>query len=103
MRTDEDGFVIVDAYQSTSAKGTYALGDIVNTPHLTPVAIAAGRHLSNRLFGGQANDKMDYADVPTVVFSHPPIGAIGLTEEEARRLHGDAAVKAYTSKVCDGG
>jgi glutathione reductase (NADPH) len=96
---DEDGYIRVDDYQNTSAPGTYAVGDVVRTAHLTPVAVAAGRLLSNRLFGGQPNARMDYRDVPTVVFSHPPIGAVGATEEEARATHGDAAVKIYTSKV----
>lgn len=100
LAADAEGYIEVDEFQNTTAAYTYALGDVVRTPHLTPVAIAAGRQLANRLFGGQPNAKQDYRDVPTVVFSHPPIGAVGLTEEEARQQHGDAQVKVYTSTVC---
>jgi len=90
-------FIKVDEYQNTTAVGTYALGDIVHTPHLTPVAIAAGRRLAHRLFGNEPEAKLDYTNIPTVVFSHPPIGTIGLTEEEAREKYGDQ-VKLYISK-----
>lgn len=71
------------------------MGDVQGRVLLTPVAIAAGRRLSNRLFGGEqyANDKLDYSNVPSVVFSHPPIGTVGLTEPQARSKFGD--VKIY--------
>jgi glutathione reductase (NADPH) len=61
------------------------------------VAIAAGRHLADRLFGGKTQAKIDYETVPSVVFSHPPIGTVGLTEDEAREAYGDAT-KCYTSR-----
>jgi len=70
------------------------LGDVCGVAQLTPVAIAAGRKLSDRLFGGKLESKLDYNDIPTVIFSHPPIGTVGLTEEEARRRHGDE-IKVY--------
>jgi glutathione reductase (NADPH) len=60
-------------------------------------AIAAGRRLSDRLFGGKPNSKLDYSNIPSVIFSHPTAGSVGLTEEEARSKYD--AVKIYTSKV----
>jgi glutathione reductase (NADPH) len=77
--------------------GLYAIGDVTGQAALTPVAIAAGRRLSDRLFGGMTDRHLDYRNIPTVIFSHPPIGTVGLAEAEARRVHGDAAVKVYTS------
>ncbi|TYZ58540.1 hypothetical protein PybrP1_009558 [[Pythium] brassicae (nom. inval.)] len=95
---DERGFIRVDEFQATSRARVFAVGDVCGTPALTPVAIAAGRRLSDRLFGGAVDAKLSYANIPTVVFSHPPIGTIGLTEKEARATYGDAAVKTYTSR-----
>jgi len=96
VRQYDDGFIIVDRYQQTSAPRVYAVGDVTGKLPLTPVAIAAGRRLADRVFGGQAGSRLDYDLVPTVVFSHPPIGTVGLTESEARAMHGDA-VRCYTS------
>ncbi|KDQ59611.1 hypothetical protein JAAARDRAFT_56620 [Jaapia argillacea MUCL 33604] len=95
---DDARNIVVDDYQNTSVKGISAIGDVTGKAMLTPVAIQAGRRLANRLFGGIAfqDDHLDYANIPTVVFSHPPIGAIGLTEPQAREKYGDA-VKTYTS------
>jgi len=93
---DGRGHVEVDPFQRTSADGIHAVGDVTGQLALTPVAIAAARRLMDRLFGGQANARLDYEDVPTVVFSHPPVGVVGLTEEAARRRHGDA-VTVYRS------
>ncbi len=92
----DDGFVIADRFQNTNVAGVYAIGDVTGREPLTPVAIAAGRRLSDRLFGGKPERHLDYELVPTVVFSHPPIGTIGLTEAAARELHG-AAVRVYTA------
>jgi glutathione reductase (NADPH) len=72
------------------------VGDVTGRIPLTPVAIAAGRRLADRLFGGQPERRLDYDIVPTVIFGHPPIGAIGLSEAKARELHG-TAVRVYTS------
>ncbi len=94
---DDDGFVVTDAFQNTNVAGVYAVGDVTGRPPLTPVAIAAGRKLADRLFGGEADAKLDYEGIPTVVFSHPPIGAVGLTEDEARAKYGDS-VKCYTTR-----
>jgi glutathione reductase (NADPH) len=92
----DDGFIITDRYQATNVAGVYAIGDVTGRAALTPVAIAAGRRLADRVFGAQAGRYLDYDLIPTVIFSHPPIGTVGLTEAAARDLHGDA-VKCYTA------
>ena len=82
---DKVGRICVDDKQETSVDGLYCLGDVSDSGFpLTPVAIAAGRRLADRLFGGAADAKLEYANIATVVFSHPPIGVIGLTEEQAK-------------------
>ena len=91
---DEHGFIPTDEFQQTNVKGIYAVGDVTGQAQLTPVAIAAARRLSDRLFNNMPDRKLDYTNIPTVMFSHPPIGTIGLTEDEARKQHGDA-VKVY--------
>lgn len=93
------GFIDVNDYQETSVPGVYAIGDIINKRgvQLTPVAIAAGRRLGDRLFGGMTDRKLDYSLIPTVMFTHPPIGTIGLSEESAREKYGDA-VKVYSTE-----
>jgi glutathione reductase (NADPH) len=93
------GFIDVNDYQETSVPGVYAIGDIINKRgvQLTPVAIAAGRRLGDRLFGGMKDRKLDYSLIPTVMFTHPPIGTIGLSEEAAREKYGDA-VKVYSTE-----
>lgn len=101
IKTDDRGKIDVDEYQNTNIPNIYCLGDVAdNDVELTPVAIAAGRRLSNRLFGGKSfeNDKLDYNNVPSVVFSHPEAGTIGLTEPEARKKYGDENIKIYQSK-----
>lgn len=95
---DEQGAIKVDEYQNTTQAGIYAVGDVIDKINLTPVAIAAGRRLSERLFNGKTDLKLDYKLVPTVVFSHPTIGTIGVSEEEARSHYGDETVKVYRSK-----
>ncbi|MFS8063090.1 MAG: glutathione-disulfide reductase [Luteimonas sp.] len=91
---DAYGHVVVDDFQRSSVAGIHAVGDVCSKIALTPVAIAAARRLMDRLFGGQPDAALDYADIATVVFSHPPIGKVGLTEAEARAQHGDA-VRVY--------
>ena len=78
-----NGIIPVDEYEQTNVAGIYALGDIIGKQQLTPVAIAAGRRLAERLYNGKPEMKMDYSNVPSVVFSHPPIATVGLTEQEA--------------------
>ena len=94
IEMDKRGFIPTDEFQNTNVSNIYALGDAAGRAPLTPVAIAAGRRLSDRLFNNQTERKLDYENIPTVMFSHPPIGTIGLTEQEAREQHGDA-VKTY--------
>ncbi len=92
-----NGEVCVDAFQNTNVAGVHAVGDVTGKLQLTPVAIAAGRRLADRLFGGAPDAHLDYENVPSVVFSHPPIGSVGLTEVEAREQYGDE-VKVYTTR-----
>ena len=96
VATDDFGFISTDEFQNTNAAGVYAIGDVTARAALTPVAIAAGRRLSDRLFGGQPRRHLDYNLIPTVIFTHPPIGTVGATEAEARAQYGDA-VKVYVA------
>ncbi|UXI01349.1 glutathione-disulfide reductase [Photobacterium sp. TY1-4] len=98
VETNDRGYIKVDEYQQTNVEGIYCVGDIMEGGiELTPVAVKAGRQLSERLFNNKPNAKMDYKLVPTVVFSHPPIGTIGLTEPEAIAQYGEDNVKVYKS------
>lgn len=97
VETDAKGYVRVDKYQNTSVAGIYAVGDNTGAVELTPVAVAAGRRLSERLFNNKPEEHLDYNLVPTVVFSHPPIGTIGLTEPQAVEKYGQEQVKIYKS------
>lgn len=96
VKTGKWGTIPVDDYQQTNIEHIFALGDVTGRPALTPVAIAAGRRLADRLYGGMEGRHLDYKVIPTVVFSHPPIGTVGLTEDEARVEYGDA-VKIYAT------
>ncbi|WP_457667880.1 glutathione-disulfide reductase [Thiolapillus sp.] len=82
-----NGIIPTDSFQNTKVPGIYAIGDITGRTPLTPVAIAAGRKLATRLFGAQADAKVDYDNIPSVVFAHPPVATVGLTEAEARNRH----------------
>ena len=95
VKVDNAGDVSTDAYQNTNVTGIYAIGDITGRFELTPVAIAAGRRLADRVFGGMKDRKLAYENIPTVLFTHPPIGTVGLTEEGATQRFGVAAVKVY--------
>ncbi|MCG3730625.1 glutathione-disulfide reductase [Vibrio cincinnatiensis] len=98
VETTERGYIKVDQYQNTNVPGIYCVGDIMQGGiELTPVAVKAGRQLSERLFNNKPEAKMDYDLVPTVVFSHPPIGTIGLSEPDAIAKYGAEQVKVYTS------
>ncbi|XP_075006460.1 glutathione reductase, mitochondrial isoform X1 [Calonectris borealis] len=97
VEVDAKGHVVVDEYQNTTRRGVYAVGDVCGRALLTPVAIAAGRKLAHRLFEGKQESRLDYRDIPTVVFSHPPIGTVGLTEDEAVATHGRENVKIYST------
>ena len=93
----ERGNIYSDEFENTSVPGIYALGDVTGKLDLTPVAVKAGRQLSERLFNNKVDAKLDYTDVATVVFSHPVIGAIGLTEEKAIAKYGSENIKVYKS------
>ncbi len=97
VEMDERGFIPTDEFQNTNVSGIHAVGDATGRAQLTPVAIAAARRLGDRLFNNQPERRLDYENIPTVMFSHPPIGTVGLTEGEAREQHGDA-VKIYQSR-----
>jgi glutathione reductase (NADPH) len=98
VKLNKYNFVEVDKFQNTSAQGIYAVGDNTGQIQLTPVAVKAGRLLSERLFNGQTDAHLDATLVPTVVFSHPPIGTIGLTEFEAEEQYGKKNLTIYTSQ-----
>jgi len=93
----ERGNIYSDAFENTSVPGIYALGDVTGKLDLTPVAVKAGRQLSERLFNNKADAKLDYTDVATVVFSHPVIGSVGLTEEKAIAKYSAENIKVYKS------
>lgn len=96
--TNTQGKIMTDKFQNTNVSGIYAVGDVIeNGIELTPVAVAAGRRLSERLFNKKPDEHLDYTLVPTVVFSHPPIGTIGLSEDAAKEQFGDDNVKVYQS------
>ena len=97
VQADGYGFVPVDDFQATNVDNIFALGDVTGREALTPVAIAAGRRLADRLYGGMADRHLDYLSIPTVIFAHPPIGTVGMTEAEARAKFGDD-VKVYESR-----
>lgn len=100
LQLDDAGYITTDIYQNTNIENIFALGDVTGRSALTPVAIAAGRCLADRLYNNQTDRYLDYKTIATVVFSHPPIGTVGLTEGEARKEHGDA-VKIYQTRFTD--
>ncbi|KQW88293.1 glutathione reductase [Acinetobacter sp. Root1280] len=97
IQLTDQGFIQVDSFQNTTETGVYAIGDITGKVELTPVAVAAGRRLSERLFNNKPHEHLDYNNIPTVVFSHPPIGTVGLTEEKAIEQFGKENIKVYSS------
>ncbi len=96
VETDARGFVTTDVMQQSNVEHVFALGDVTGRAALTPVAIAAGRRLADRLYGGMEGRHLDYEMIPTVIFSHPTMGTVGMSEEQARAVFGDS-VKVYTS------
>ena len=97
VERDGSGFIPVDDLQATNVPNVFALGDVTGRAALTPVAIAAGRRLADRLYGGMDGRHLEYRTIPTVIFTHPPIGTVGMTEAEARAQYGEA-VKTYRSR-----
>jgi glutathione reductase (NADPH) len=92
------GYIKVNEWQETSVPNIYALGDVIGKVELTPMAIAAGRRLADRMFGGMHDAKADYENVPTVIFSHPPIATVGFTEAEGIEAYGKENIKSYVSE-----
>lgn len=101
VKTDAKGDIPFDKFQATDVDGIFAIGDVGGKALLTPVAIAAGRRLANRLFGGEEfkDQFLDYENIPSVIFSHPTSGAVGLTEPEAIKRYGADKIKVYKTKV----
>lgn len=98
VETNELGYIPTDKYQNTNVDSIYAVGDNTGQVQLTPVAVAAGRRLAERLFNNKPYEHLDYSNVATVVFSHPVIGTVGLTEKEAIAEYGEDQVKVYKSQ-----
>ena len=98
VKLDAEGYIAVDRWQTTSTPGVYAIGDVTGQAELTPVAIAAGRRLADRLFGGMADRHLSYDVIPSVVFSHPPIGTVGLSEAEARNRYPNEPLRIYKTE-----
>ncbi len=98
VKLDAEGYIAVDRWQTTSTPGVYAIGDVTGQAELTPVAIAAGRRLADRLFGGMADRHLSYDVIPSVVFSHPPIGTVGLSEAEARNRYPNEPLRIYRTE-----
>lgn len=95
---DDHGFIKNDLFQNTTADGVYAVGDVSGRAQLTPVAIAAGRQLAERLFNHKNQARLEYENIPTVIFSHPPIGTVGLSEQQAIKTYGSGNIRIYTSR-----
>lgn len=98
VEVDAKGYIPTDDYQNTNVEGVYAIGDVTGQAQLTPVAIAAGRRLGDRLFGDKPEAHLDYQNIPTVVFTHPPIGVVGMTEPEAREAYTSDEVTVYQTQ-----
>ncbi|EGD78641.1 glutathione reductase [Salpingoeca rosetta] len=98
VKLTHKGHIAVDEWQQTSAANVYALGDVCGKFELTPVAIATGRKLAHRLFEPNPKSKQDFECIPTVVFSHPPTGTCGMTEDEAKDAFGADNIKIYKTR-----
>jgi len=88
------GEIPVDEYNRTSCPSIYAVGDVTNRVQLTPVAIREGHAFADTVFGGNPRT-IDYANIPSAVFTQPPLAGVGLTEAKARETYGN--IKVYTS------
>ena len=98
IELNDQGFIVTDKYQNTNVEGIYAVGDNTGRAQLTPVAVAAGRRLCERLFNNKPEEHLDYSGIATVVFSHPVIGTVGLTEAEAAAQYGEDNINVYNSQ-----
>ena len=101
ITADDDGVIPTDPFQNTTTENVYAVGDVTGRQALTPVAIAAGRRLADRLFDDQPDACLAYDNIPSVIFSHPPIGTVGLTEHEAINTFGEHNIKIYQNRFTD--
>lgn len=97
VKVDDKQKILVDEYQNTNIQGIYAIGDVIDKIDLTPVAIAAGRKLVARLFNNEKDAKLNYDNIPSIIFTHPPIGTIGLSEKEAKEKYG-TQIKVYRAE-----
>jgi len=94
VEVDDKGAVVVDADNRSTVESVYAVGDVTNRVQLTPVAIREGQAFADTMFGGKPT-RVDYENIPSAVFSHPPLAGVGMTEGQARNKLG--SVKTYTS------
>ena len=94
VELDDAGAVVVDADNASTCDSIYAVGDVTNRVQLTPVAIREGQAFADTIFGGKPH-RVDYENIPSAVFSHPPMAGVGLTEAQAKNKFG--SVKVYTS------
>ncbi|MBI1244287.1 MAG: glutathione-disulfide reductase [Alphaproteobacteria bacterium] len=94
VHTDKSGGIPVDEWQCTTVPGIYAIGDVTNRVNLTPVAIAEGRAVAETLFNSNPT-AMDHSDIPSAVFSQPPVGTVGISEGDAVRLYGADGTDVY--------
>lgn len=97
IKLTERGHIQVNDLQETSVEKVYSVGDVTGAMELTPVAIKTGRTLVERLFNNRPDLKMDFDLIPTVVFSHPPMGMVGLTEREAKEKYGEDNIAVFKS------
>ncbi|MFK7996239.1 MAG: glutathione-disulfide reductase [Granulosicoccus sp.] len=97
VTVNERGYIPVDKFQQTNVPSVFAIGDVTGQAELTPVAIAAGRRLADRLYDNQEGRHLDYDLIPTVVFSHPPMATVGLTEVQASAQYGDKVTVYQTA------
>lgn len=95
------GAIAVDEWQNTSVDGVYSIGDVTGRDMLTPVATATGRKLAERVFNNKANSKMDFTNIPTVMFTHPPVGCVGLTEAQAIAEYGSDGIQIFRESTMD--
>lgn len=98
VKLNKNGTVVVDDYENSSVNGIYALGDVTGKVVLTPVAKTAGARLATRLFGGDSKSRLDYSIIPSVAFTHPPMGKVGLTEQDAIEKYGQKNIRVYRSR-----
>ncbi|KAI9714406.1 MAG: Glutathione reductase [Bogoriella megaspora] len=102
VKQNQKGLITVDEYQNTNVEDIFSLGDCCDKGfELTPVAIAAGRRLSDRVFGGKEGARLEYAYIPSVVFAHPEVGTIGFTEPQAKEEFGEENIKVYNTSFTD--